>query len=265
KKGRLYQRLYDHVIDMELNRNRFHRKKGGDVFSPSHTDDLNGVLLDSGNKRMFHSFIDDMPDFQELHDEISAKFSHLLEFNTLDWLSSINPTNKDGSRYTVPVPFDVDQLRFIWTEIVNDVFDIAAPSDDLDDSPDCSTYDIYVKYASTKNPHYCRPKLLHFLAYKSRPPVLDVDLFLRSCPDFIIGHDRIDRNVVLSYISDKLAVARRFNDLDAIPKFESISAKINAVFDQFSDDDLIAWLRYLSIHRTTTKVFGFWRNIKRYR
>lgn len=266
EKGRLYQRLYDHIVTMELNRNKFRRKKGGDVFSSSFTNDLDGVLLASGKKRMFHRFIDDIPDFQDLHNQISSKFSHLIGFNVLDWLGSITRSNSDGSSYTFPVPFDVNDVRFIWTEIVNDVFDINSSSDvDLDSVPEYVPYDIYVEYASTKDNRYCRPKLLHFLSYKSRPPVLDVDLFLRSCPNFIVDHNRIDRSVVLSYISDKLATARKFNDVDAISMLESVLSKVRLVFDQFSDVVLIAWLRYLSVHRTVTNVFGFWRNIKRYR
>lgn len=281
EKGRLYQRLYDKIVTMELSRNKFSREKGGDPFSSHTSRDCDGVVLDSGTKRKFHRFISDIPLFQELHNEISIRFSSLIDFSVLDWLGSIEKKSPSGSPYTVRVPFDVDVLRFIWTDIVNTVFDLdwqgsakkkkkspngPGPSDNVSlDFSNPVLYDIYVEFASTFHPRYCRPKLLHFLGYKSRPPVLDMDLFFRSCPGFVVDHNRIDRSAVLSFISDKLAIAHRFNDTDTVAMLDSILSKAKIIFGRYSDTDIIDWLRYLSVHRTVTKTFGFWRQIKRYR
>lgn len=264
EKGRLYSRLYALIVEFELTHNKTSKFKKSDPFSSQNSGLYpDGILISSPDKRQFSRFITDAVDFQDIYDDISFKLSSMLDLSILDWLGSIEKKSSDGSLYSVPVPFDADLLRFIWTDIVNEVFDLDTSNSSLEFS-DLVLYDIFIEFASINSPK-CRPKLLHFLSYKSRPGVLDLDLFFKKCSDFVLDHNHINKGRVLSFIRGLLGDALNYENLTNVNKYESLLSKTEKIFNQFSDRVILDWLKFLSTHRTMTKTYGFWRNIKRYR
>ena len=264
EKGRLYSRLYDLIVEFELTHNKMPKFKKHDLFSPQKESSPEGILFSHCDKKQFHRSISDMPEFQAIYNDISSKLSSMLEFSVLDWQGLIQKKSFNGDPCSVRVPFDVDLLRSIWTDIVNDVFALNSPNDISLDYSDPVMYDIFIEFVSINSPKYF-PKLLHFLSYKSRPAILDLDLFFKNCDGFVLDHNHIDKNRVLLYVRNLKHNAETYENFDDFYRYESVLSKIEKIFDLFSDRAIFDWLRFLSTHRTITKTFGFWRNIKRYR
>jgi hypothetical protein len=120
--------------------------------------------------------------------------------------------------------------------------------------------DIHVQWI----PWYNKSKLLHALQYKSRPPVLDLDLFFKKCPGVVSYYDSADPSKVIDYLNYQLEIAIKCSNYEDINKYESLLCKAEHILGSFGPEDLFKWLQFLSIWSNDTRVFGFWRNIKRY-
>ncbi|GAI36201.1 unnamed protein product, partial [marine sediment metagenome] len=228
-----------------VNPNKF-AKRSKSISVSSDDYSIPGIALAHPDHRIFNSFISDLPWFSSLQYDISSALSPMVGFSELPLDFFKTKKSSNGCESSFGLPLDISLIRFIWTEIVNDIFGINKQDNPSLEFSDPVIYDVYTEYVPM-NSKICRPKLLHFLSYKSRPAVLDLDLFLRHCSDFVIDYNSIDRNRVLSYIRDLLADANNYEDMDAVLKYESVLKKAEFVFSQFSDDEVLDWLRYLCL------------------
>lgn len=206
---------------------------------------------------------EDLEKVNSLKIEISKELSNLLNFNVLSWDGYKIKTSDKGIDYKIPLPINVDVFRSIWTECVQDVFSEelgANKPEDLDVYTE-PVFDLHTQWVKSEN----RPKLLHHMQYKTRPPVLDLDLFLKQCPDLILDYNKINPDAVISLIRSRFVEAVLHEDIGNASRYESILLKIEKLVLEYSKKDFLEWLRFLCKYCTDTKVFGFWRIIKRYR
>ena len=206
---------------------------GGEKISHSKTS------ISFGDKKYKSSFIVDKDKYKLLRLRISSSLRESLNFTPCTW-------------YTSTKPVDIDKLRELWSDIVYNEFQ------DIMDN--WVLLNIYVNFID----HYEKSKLLHKLQYKIRPPVLDLDLFFKKCLNVVNGHNSINTGKVLDYLNYKLTVAIKCSNTPDIERYESLLSKAEEIFSNYSDQAILDWLRFLSVWVTDTRVYGFWRNIKRY-
>ena len=188
--------------------------------------------------------------------DISKCLCKHLDFNVLSWDGKTISYSKNDIPYEYSLPIDVNVFRNIWFDCVNEVFGIIP-----DVENDNSVYDIHVQWVDPDQ----RAKLLHHMQYKSRPPVLDLDLFFRKCPNLITDYNELNPSVAIDYIRSLFVNAVLKEDISGASRYELVLQKIECLFNMFSDKDFFEWLQFLSLWKTDTRVFGFWRMINRYR
>ena len=178
---------------------------------------------------------------------ISSRLSDLLYFEQLERQGLQVKNNR--------LPLDVSLVRFMWSEIVDKVFNISA------DGP--SNYDVYTEFVKHDN----IPKLLHYLQYKNRPVILDLDLFFRKCQNVVSGYHPENFNwcSVVDYVRGLFVSSVLREDVRKASKYESLLNSVESVSESCSVKDLFGWVQFLSSWPTDTRVYGFWQNIKRYR
>ena len=181
---------------------------------------------------------DDKKERTRLQVELSNELKNLLYFELLP--------KEDNN-----LPLDIGLVKFIWSEIVNEVFGFEA----------ASTYDVFTEFVKSDN----RAKILHYMQYKNRPPILDLDLFFRKCPDIISNYDKVNFQSVIDYIQSLFVTAVMKEDINAVASLENMLKNAEKIFSDFSEKDIVSWLKFLCNWKTDTTVLGFWRNIKRYR
>lgn len=185
-------------------------------------------------------YIVDLEKYKRLRLTLSNVLKDQLNMVPCDWFNN-------------SFPVDIGKVKHIWSTIVYDEF-----SDIL---KEFKLLDIHIKFI----PHYKKSKILHSLKYKSRPPVLDLDLFLKKLNiDLVTGYDSLNIDSVFEFLYYQLEIAVKCSDIDRINKLESHIVKLNQVVKQYSDQDLYKWLQFLCTWVTDTRVYGFWRNINRY-
>jgi hypothetical protein len=191
------------------------------------------------DKKIIKKYIVDRDKYKKLRLHISSSLKDILGFQQCLWN---NPA----------APIDIDSLKNLWSDIVyNEFQDIMDHWEPLD---------IHVSWI----PWYKKAKLRSALQYKVRPPVLDLDLFLKKCPGVVQSHTKVDLNRVLDYLDYNLKIAIKCSDQEKINRYESLIQKAELIFDNFSEEDIYSWLQFLSIWKTDTRVYGFWKNLKRY-
>jgi hypothetical protein len=198
-------------------------------------------------------FIVDRERYTSLRLELSDKLGELLRFTPIDWYGSTPRTQPNGIVDLVESPLDVDVIRRLWSDIVYSEF-----ADLLCD--DRVLLDVHTQFIPASN----KSKLLHALQYKTRPPVLDLDLFFKRCPSFVTGYSELNPEAALSYVSSLLTRAVNNGDMYLVQKYTSLMFKAEKLFAKHSSADVYRWLQFLSTWSTDTRVFGFWRSIKRY-
>lgn len=189
----------------------------------------------------------DKADRYYLKKELSEKLNDFLYFTPLE---KIGPELESGNK----LPFDASLVRFIWSEIVNEEFKVPAGTSD---------YDVFIEFVKVTN----KAKLLHYLQYKNRPVILDMDLFFKKVGNCITGYTPgdIHLDVVHSFVQSLFIEAAMKEDVQKCNRYESILKKIEFIASHVDAKDLFSWLQFLSIYRTDTRTYGFWQNIKRYR
>lgn len=209
-----------------------------------------GVTAASADSELTATFIKEgqQDKYNNLLNDLSIKLGEYLGFESLPWYGS------SGGTKPKEVPLNVEAIKQLWTKIVYKEFD-----QELDKSATVADLDIHTQFCKTSD----KSKLLHNLQYKTRPPVLDLHMFLEKCEGFVTGYNELDPSKALDLIRSLFVKASLDNDLKAY-RYDSILCKAEKFFDQFSVDNILDWLRFLCTWVTQTKVFGFWRNIKRY-
>jgi len=154
--------------------------------------------------------------------------------------------------YSSTCPVDIEGLKDLWSDIVYNEFQDIMDHWEL--------LDVHVSWI----PWYKKAKLRSALQYKVRPPVLDLDLFFKKCPGVVIGYDKLDLDKVLDYINYQLTIAIKCSDYDKILRYESLLKKAENIFNNYNESDIYSWLQFLSTWVTDTRVYGFWKNLRRY-
>lgn len=200
---------------------------------------MDNVIHFSNEVRLCQRFIVDQGLYDQLRLELSAALARKLHMVPVDW---------SDPKY----PVDIDRLKGLWSDIVYNEFG---------DIMDCyELLDIHVQWI----PSYNKSQLLHALQYKTRPPVLDLDLFFKKCSGVVTGYNDIDIGKISDYLDYQLQIAINCSNYPDICRYESLIAKFRNLSESHGPGDFLDWLRFLSVWVTDTRVFGFWRNIKRY-
>ena len=185
--------------------------------------------------------VTDVDLFKQFRQSMSSAYAEAVGFQQLDWF---NPK----------FPIDVEAVKELWSDIVYEEF-----------GPDIMDHwvklDIYVEFV----PWHQKEKILHKLQYKCRPPVLDLDLFFKECEGFVPYYDHVDPENVYDFLNYKLEIAVKCSNYSDICKYENLLKKAETVFNNYSNEDILNWLEFLSTYRTDTRVYGFWKNLRRYR
>jgi len=197
--------------------------------------------------------VTDQDFYKILKKDLSKCLSEYLGFNPLLWKGRIPKVDDKGVSRIREVPLDAADVKKLWSSIVKKEF--AAELKGFD-----KPIDLHVQWFKASN----KAKLLHALQYKTRPPVLDLDLFFRRCENFVVDYNRIDKTVALDYVRGLFVKAVMREEVAAAARYESLLKKVEFVFSNFSDDDILEWMRFISISHSKTMVLGYWRNIKRY-
>ena len=195
------------------------------------------------DKKIKQKFIIDADKYKQLRLELSNRLKDQLGFQSCEWFDSM-------------FPVDVDLIKKLWSDCVRSEF-----KDILRDNCPDVLFDVHISFI----PWYNKSKLLHALQYKSRPPVLDLELFFQKLgKDFVTGFDSLDFDVVFDYLYYELQVAINCSNTNDINRYESYISKLKTISMDCSCKDVYEWMQFLSTWVTDTRVFGFWRNIKRY-
>lgn len=200
---------------------------------------MNNVIHFSKEVKLVQKFIVDQAIYDQLRIDLSNRLFKMFNFTQCSWADP---------KY----PIDIDKLKNLWSDIVYNEFQDIMDHWEL--------LDVHVQWI----PYYNKSKLLHALQYKSRPPVLDLDLFFKKCPGVVSYYDSVDPDKILDYLNKQLEIAISCSNTADIDRYESILKKAEKILNSFGPDDLLQWLQFLSIWSNDTRVFGFWRNIKRY-
>lgn len=207
--------------------------------SSKHLGSIGGKVTFNEDVELKHRYIVDKEQYARLKRELSKELSWMLGFKALPW---------QGVKY----PFDVKDLRSIWSDCVFEEF-----SDILKQKVNC---DIHTQFINCNN----KSKLLHSLQYKTRPAVLDLNLFFDKVPDFVTGYNELNPAAVMDHIRSCFVKAVMSENISLSKKYESILSKTEHIFSSSSEEEVYSWLQFISTWKTDTRVYGFWRNIKRY-
>jgi len=204
------------------------------------------------DKSLSHKYIINEDLYNSLKRQLSIKLGDLLGFQPLDWSGSHERVKDNGVTDLIEDPLPLDLVKQLWSDIVYNEF-----SDILKDRV---SLDIHSQYCTHKN----KAKLLHALQYKTRPAVLDLDLFLKKCPHLVYGHNDLDPSAAVDMLQGLFVSYSLKNNVSKSKKYEGLLLKAEKLFARFGNQDILSWLRFLSTWGTETKTFGFWRNLKYY-
>lgn len=228
----IYDAISECIVEVTPDQNSF-RGRGEDVSAE-------GVAIASPD----HVFkpvrvLQDKIRYEGLVADLSRELMHELHFSMLGW--------RDAS-----VPVDHAVVKELWSSCVFDEF-----KDLLYQQVLCDVHLEFIRYDE-------RERLLHALQYKTRPPVLDLDLFLKKVDGVILDHNCLCKEAVLGCLREQLCEAVRLDHVADIRRFESLLAKAESVFHLYSDLEVYRWLQFLAMWVTDTRVFGFWVYLQRY-
>ena len=226
-------------------------------FSDSCPIDVEGVQSAGPRKKSKPvGFVTDLLGYESALDELDSFMRGSLGFSRLGWSdveTGFDPVSGVISFKTVPL--DMDYVKSLWSKYVKKEFS----EFDFDSEV---LFDVRTKFFDSDS----KNRLLHSLKYKGRSPVVDLDLFLKKCPGFVNGYEPGDLNpdAILGFLRFNLAEAVRLDRDSDIGKYESLLNKAELVFKSASVADIFSWLQWLCVYDTKTRVFGFWRNLRRY-
>lgn len=190
--------------------------------------------------KLKQKFIVDSARYKQLRLKLSNALREQLGFEPIVWFDS---------RF----PVDSDFIKQLWSDIVKKEF----KEFDFKDT----VFDIHINFV----PYDHKSKILHKLQYKSRPPVLDLDLFFRKLKkDFVTSYDSLDFSAVLDLLYYNLEIAVKCSNISDINRYESLLQKLEILRSKYPDSSFYNWLQFLCTWKTDTRVYGFWKHIKRY-
>jgi len=235
-------------------------KQISELISPD-SETVDSIRYDSivEDKRVVDSDISgckvvtDQDKYKILKRELSERLSEYLDFKPLLWKGRYTKIDEKGISREIELPLDATALKELWTRIVKEEFAEVLKKFD-------KQIDLHVQWFKTSS----KAKLLHALQYKTRPPVLDLDLFFRRCEDFIVDYNKINKETVLNYVRGLFVKAVMKEKVQDSTRYESLLKKTEFIFKNYSEDHILGWMRFISICPSKTTVLGFWRNIKRY-
>jgi hypothetical protein len=188
-----------------------------------------------------HRYVVDKDKYKFLKGEISRILKDSLGFRGCEW-------------FTPKMPIDAVYIKKLWADVVRDEFKEFLFDED-------AVFDVHLEYVRS----YDKSKLQHKLKYKSRPPVLDLDLFFKKIDgDFVNSYDTLNFDVVFDFLYYELDVAVKCSNYNDICRYESYIDKLKFIVEKYSIKDVYSWLQFLSIWVTDTRVYGFWRSLKNY-
>ena len=170
--------------------------------------------------------------------DLSTRLRSSLGFESLRW-------------YSDRVPVHAARIRWLWSECVKHVFkDFFKFGEEM-------LFDVHVNFIPVSQ----RERLLHKLQYKTRPPVLDLDLFFRKAEGIITGYDEFDINAAISHLRSCFVSAALADNVPAARRYESLLNKAEKLSD-VSESDWVEWCKFLCFWVTDTRVYGCWRRLK---
>jgi len=200
-------------------------------------------------------FIVDKERYDEFQLCLNHDLSFFVDYRPLDW---------ESSKY----PLDIELIREYWTEIVYTEFADFLGGYHSNVAP-CDVYTKFIPFSE-------KSRILHSMQYATRPPVLDLDLFLKTISDYCekalisqtFSTDAIETSIntviAVDFLRGLFVKAVEHENVRLASKYESMLVKLEKLVSMYSNRDFFEWLQFLSTHSTQTTVKGFWRNIKRY-
>jgi len=230
----LYSDVDSCIVSLQPESNNFKHRE----YSPR----VDGVYYSKPDKQFKpERVLKDKLRYDDLCLELSGKVSESLGFELLNWVSS-------------KAPVDVLFIKRLWSACVSEEFhDIITLSDNF-------LLDVHVNFIPVSQ----RQRLLHKLQYKTRPPVLDLDMFFRKADGVIVGYDQLDPDALVRYLRSCFVSAVLSENIPAARRFESLLNKAEKIVEQFSAEDLFEWCKFLCFWNTNTRVYGFWRRLQWY-
>ena len=191
--------------------------------------------------KLKQKFIVDSDKYEQLRLKLSNVKRDLFGFIPIVWFDK-------------NFPVDSDQVKRIWSNIVKKEFTEFHWENTV-------VFDVYIKFVTYKE----KSNILHKLQYKCRPPVLDLDLFFRKLKtDFVTGYDSLNFDSLFDHLYYNLEIAIKCSNTNDINRFESYLIKLKDLHASYSVGDFYEWLQFLCKWVTDTRVYGFWKHIKRY-
>jgi len=196
-------------------------------------------------------------DFEEhsklIKKRLSESMSPYFEFQPLKYRGQIEYKGQ-----TKKVPLDLEEIKELWKKSLYKYF-----KEDLPEDLPTSYFNIHVKFINSED----KGKLYHHLSYKSRPAVLDLDLFLRTLHKHIDADkkDFINYEVLTSRIYQMInSFEKKQMDLKA-DVWRGYLDKLNWIIENCSKQTYFEWIQQLAVSQTDTRGLGWWNNINRYR
>ena len=225
------------------------------VASKREYGNLGNVVTHNEEKPLKRRFVVDEGRYKQLRLRISNLLRDSLGFEGCVW---------HDQRF----PVDVDLIKQIWSDCVRSEFNDILPATGMKGYRGSyqPVFDVHVNFI----PWMQKSRLLHALQYKSRPPVLDLDLFFRKISknsnnwNFVKDYNSLNFELLEDFLNYQLQVAINCSNTPDINRYEAQLKKLSQLQQSYSEKDFYEWLQFLSVWVTDTRVYGFWRNIKHY-
>ncbi len=213
-----------------------------------------------------------LPEIIELQTKLAGFLLEKLGFGVLPWKWG----KKEGETIEYPLfPFDDTLIKEVWTEAVNFYF----PEVKKARAKTCTTktlsrsstgqhetYDVHISYSKFTQQDD-RSQIYHYLVYKNRPPIVDLDLYFRGHKKLVEGPQKGDFQIhqFHEYIFDEMLTAKDSQDYTVK---KNKYAQYRHLLQTYGKKSFESWLNYIVFGFPThnnCRVRGFMANLKRYR
>ena len=213
-----------------------------------------------------------LPDIVNLQTKIAGNLLDKLGFGVLPWKWG----HKEGETIDYPLfPFDDTLIKEVWTEAVNFYFPpekrtgskfCTATTQSRSSTGPTQTYDVHISYSKFSQQDD-RSQIYHYLVYKNRPPIADLDLYFRSHKNLVNGPQKGDFNTehFIDQLFDEILDAK--DEIDHTIKLNKYQ-QANELIHTYGKTSFESWLHYIVFGFPThnnCRVRGFMANLKRYR
>jgi len=223
----------------------------GNNLNVDYDSGVEGISIQSPKiESNIHRYVVDRDRYNEFRSDLSFQLKDIVGFTPLSWYNPNMPLSDPDKPV---VPLNIVEIRELWSKCVYNEFSDILKNDSF-------AADLYNEYIPADN----KSKLLHVLQYSTRPPVGDLDLFLKKWSGIVMDHNSLNLDNVKSYLTNHFVSAVMKDNVKLSDRYESMISKFEKLIDIYSESDFFSWVQFLSTWSTQSTVRGFWRYINRY-